>query len=57
VKFRPCGACGQLVSAADGCPHWRPNRAATTERTRRRERKLAAAPTVADFKRVMGGKW
>lgn len=24
LDYRPCGACGELVPADAGCPHWRP---------------------------------
>lgn len=53
IDFRPCGACGELVSPF-GCEHWKPGRAslrggstARSERKRQRDRELIAAKRAA----------
>lgn len=46
IRLRPCGACGQLVPADDGCKHWRPGlsvKAADSRARRVREREALAA--------------
>lgn len=53
---RPCGACVALVSAADGCEHWRPKTSATmrtieAERSRARRAKRQADVEAARAQR------
>ena len=56
MTHRPCGECRELVPADTGCSHWKPG----AKRLRRKNpstRAAGPAPTVAEFRRVMGGRW
>lgn len=42
-QFRPCGACGELVSVETGCRHWKPTSTAGRKPTRVAGRAVAVA--------------
>ena len=51
ITDRPCGACGELVPADEGCEHWRPGQ--TAKGARERERRRRDREELASFQRMM----
>lgn len=48
LAWRPCGACGELVSADDGCKHWKPEFRRQRAPMRKRDRDRLAAREAKD---------
>lgn len=48
LAWRPCGACGELVSADTGCAHWKPDFRRQRAAMRKRDRDRLAAREAKD---------